>query len=126
MVSIQASPVPTWEPGYEANSRLLQTRLSTEQPSLIVSQARVARETTLLTGDTYRLVQGSFLSPIFHSILCNHQLPHTLLFSLSSDSNGICLFSKWLVEVVQTAAGLDSGNENSTNRRIPSESRIQK
>ena len=41
MVSFQASFVPRWEPGHEANSRLLQTRLSTEQPSLIVSQARV-------------------------------------------------------------------------------------
>ena len=53
------------------------------------------------------------MSPFFHSILCNHQLPHTAtpLFFLSGDSNGICLVSKRLVEVVQAAAGLDSGNE---------------
>ena len=71
----------------------------------------MARKTTSLTGGAYRLVQGSFLSPFFHSILRSHQLPHTLLFSLSGDSDGIYLVSKWLVEVVQAAAGLDSGNE---------------
>ena len=69
------------------------------------------RETTLLTGGAYRLVQGSFLSPFFHSTLCNHQLPHTPLFFLSGDSNWICLVFKGLVEVVQAATGLYSGNE---------------
>ena len=71
----------------------------------------MAHKTTWLTGGAYRLIQDSFLSPFFHSILCNHQLPHTLLFFLSGDSNGIYLVSKWLVEVVQAAADLDSGNE---------------
>ena len=71
----------------------------------------MARKTTLLTGGAYCLVQGSFLSPFFHSILRNHQLPHTPLFFLSGDINGICLVSKGLVEVVQSAAGLDTGNE---------------
>ena len=96
-----------------AYPRVLQTKLSTEQPSLIALQA-IEYGPRDYFADRRCLPLGLGLIPVslFHSILCNHQLPHRSSSLAIVTGYGICLVSKWLMEVVQAAAGLDSGMDS--------------
>ena len=108
-MSFQASPVPTWEPGHEANSRLLQTRLSTEQNIFADSLAGQSSPRDYF-ADRRCLPPGSGLIPV--SLLPLHPLqspaiPYAIVLPLRRyNSNGILTIEQRLLILSSMARAL--------------------